>query len=434
MDSLMAEMSVIGCMLMAPEKSEQVYTRLTPRMFGEQPLGQIFACCCQLHQEGVTPDAVTVDGRIGSEYRTLIAQCAEIAPSIGRLDSYIDLMIEGWRVRSMISAATDIQLGGGTSDELLERFRQVVREQEMLLSAQQERNTKSFLQSAISFYRSLDEEDTSIKTGWRDFDALTGGLQRKAVYVISARPGKGKTDFALQLAQKVALTHTVNYNTMEMPVEQLMMRVASRATRINSARIRDRRLDETELSRVWRVLDLMAQHMHINFDETPRIDAGAIEEKIIKYHPDLLVIDHLGLMGAKTEKKNQWEEVAQTTHALKTLAMQHDLCIIELVQMSRAADLRKATLGDLYGGAAVEQDADAVLALDVPEMEGFLSGDDSVPITVSVKKNRHGGVGDLHFMWQPQYHSYSEIERRYQDEDRFAGDAPEHEQVSWPKK
>jgi len=236
-----------------------------------------------------------------------------------------------------------------------------------------------------------------------------GGLQRKSVYVIAARPGKGKTDWALQMATKISISGKVVYHTLEMTCDQLMQRIASRVCRVNSIRLRDKQLESEEQVRVTRAMELMAERCRLRFDEAEQITADVVEEKILRYQPDVVFIDHLGLMDS-TGRKNQWEAVADTTHRLKALAKRHNVAIVELVQLNRRTDSGKTTMGDLYGGSAVEQDADAIFALDVEQHEGFLTGDESVDVTVQVLKNRHGGVGDLHFAWQPQYHSYTPVD------------------------
>ncbi len=413
METLLAEESVLGCMLLFPVETADVYRRLRNEMFSEEPLRRIFEVCQQLRAEGKTPDFVTVQSVLGSAYQKLMLECCETAPSVSRLADYAGIVLEGWRVRELTAVAVEAQLNGGTSEELISRYRAALEQQEAVTAALKEAGTKDFVQAAADYLQSLYEPDRSIKTGWREMDRVMGGLQRKSVVVIAARPGKGKTDFALQMATQVALDHQVNYNSMEMPTSQLLQRVVSRGAKINSIRLRDRDLTEEDRARIAKVLDLQAKCLKINFDEAPRIDAEVVEGKIARYHPAVLFIDHLGLMTAREPKKNQWEEIASTTHELKALAMKHDVCIVELVQLNRATDGRRPTQGDLYGGAAVEQDADVVIALEVEHFEGFLSGEQSTEVTASVLKNRHGAVGELRFAWQPQYHSYTTIENRY---------------------
>lgn len=414
METLLAEKAVIGCILIAPDESELVYRRLSPKMFSEEPFQIIFNCCMKLHKRGESTDVVTIEGKLGTEYRRLLLECAETVPSISRISDYVAVVIDRWREREMIAEAMEITTCGEPAAELARRFRSVADRQDKISGVLEDDGVKDFVAAAADFLTALEQPDTSIKTGWSDFDRIVGGLRRKSVVVIAARPGKGKTDFALQLAAQAARNCQVSYNSMEMPVTQLLERVASRGARINSIKIRDRLLSDAEKSEIARVLDLQSRYLRINFDETPQITADVVVGKIAKYHPDVLFIDHLGLMGATSQKKNQWEQVAQTTHALKSIALEHNVCIVELVQLNRSADERKARMGDLYGGAAVEQDADVEILLEVEHMDGFLDGDQYATVTANIVKNRHGGTGELKFSWQPQFHSYRQVESRYE--------------------
>lgn len=414
METLLAEMAVIGCILIAPDESGIVYRRLSPKMFSEEPFQIIFNCCMKLHKRGESTNVVTIEGKLGTEYRRLLLECADTVPSISRISDYVAVVIDRWREREMIAEAMEITTCGEPAAELARRFRSVADRQDKISGVLEDDGVKDFVAAAADFLTALEQPDTSIKTGWSDFDRIVGGLRRKSVVVIAARPGKGKTDFALQLAAQAARSCQVSYNSMEMPVTQLLERVASRGARINSIKIRDRQLTDTEKSEIARVLDLQSRYLHINFDETPQITADVVVGKIAKYHPDVLFIDHLGLMGFDSQKKNQWEQVAQTTHELKAIALEHNLCIVELVQLNRETDERKARMGDLYGGAAVEQDADVLIALEVAQMDGFLDGDQYADVTANILKNRHGGTGELKFSWQPQYHAYRQVESRYE--------------------
>jgi replicative DNA helicase len=164
-------------------------------------------------------------------------------------------------------------------------------------------------------------------------------------------------------------------------------------------------LTEEELGTVGSIINELSRLTRLSFDEEPALTTASLEEKIQRYSPDVVIIDHIGLMD-KGSNRNPWDAVAENCHRLKSLALAKDIAVVELVQLNRRTDKEKATQGDMYGGSAVEQDADAVFALAVEAIEKVLDGVDSVGVTVSVLKNRHGGTGDLRFRWMPQYHLY----------------------------
>jgi replicative DNA helicase len=400
-----AEQAVIGCMLMAPDTTSFVFSRIDQRMFEEPALATIYHCCYKLHKAGIPYDAVTVLGKLGDEYKILIAECAQTAPSISRLEHYAAAVMEDWRKRTLANQLAEIQLGDLDSDEALRRLHDITAEQSRIQAYIGDTYTKDFARSAAEFCAELATPDTSIKTGWEGFDRVVGGLQRKSVYVVAARPGKGKTDWALQMACSVAQKASVLYCTMEMPATQLMQRIVSRCTKINSIRLRDKMLTEEELGTVGSIINELSRLTRLSFDEEPALTTASLEEKIQRYSPDVVIIDHIGLMD-KGSNRNPWDAVAENCHRLKSLALAKDIAVVELVQLNRRTDKEKATQGDMYGGSAVEQDADAVFALAVEAIEKVLDGVDSVGVTVSVLKNRHGGTGDLRFRWMPQYHLY----------------------------
>lgn len=400
-----AEQAVIGCMLMAPDTTSFVFSRIDQRMFEEPALATIYHCCYKLHKAGIPYDAVTVLGKLGDEYKILIAECAQTAPSISRLEHYAAAVMEDWRKRTLANQLAEIQLGDLDSDDALRRLHDITAEQSRIQAYIGDTYTKDFARSAAEFCAELATPDTSIKTGWEDFDRVVGGLQRKSVYVVAARPGKGKTDWALQMACRVAQKASVLYCTMEMPATQLMQRIVSRCTKINSIRLRDKMLTEEELGTVGNIINELSRLTRLSFDEEPALTTASLEEKIQRYSPDVVIIDHIGLMD-KGSKRNPWDAVAENCHRLKSLALAKDIAVVELVQLNRRTDKEKATQGDMHGGSAVEQDADAVFALAVEAIEKVLDGGDSVGVTVSVLKNRHGGTGDLRFRWMPQYHLY----------------------------
>lgn len=408
-DALIAEKAVVGCLLLSADGSESVYSKIAPDMFESELLKTIFENCLELHNKNEPIDIVLIISNIGEEYKKLVIECAETVQSLSNIEYYCEKVFDAWRIREMKTAALSLYSEENTSADMIQKFSEVVDRQNLIQAALCDTTAKNFTDSAVDFLKSLNQVDTSIKTRWTDFDHLVGGLMRKSVYAIAARPGKGKTDWAIQMATQVSFSNKVLYFTMEMPREQIMSRISSRATKINSIKIRDKKLTEEEKEKTAKALEVMCEHCKITFDEKSAITTAFIEEKIIKYKPDVVFIDHIGLMDMGN-KKNAWEGVAENTHRLKALAMQYNIAVVELVQMKRDADRREATQGDMYGGASLEQDSDAVFGIEVEKLDHRLDGEECVEMKVKVLKNRHGGMGELKFFWQPQYHTYTQID------------------------
>lgn len=408
-----AEKSVIGLLLLFPAETEAAYTTLRPRMFSQEPLALCFSGCMRLRRAGAAPDPVLLISKLGEGYRQLVLECCETAPSLGGLAGYIAIVLDAWRERTITAKLTELAISGQTADELTAALMNLVQDQQRIVQHVQRSTVKTYSQGLVELLGELHKPDSSIRTGWHSFDALTGGLLPGTVTVVAARPGKGKTDFALQMATQISKRRQVLYQSMEMPVVQLQQRILSRACKINSARFRDKDLSEAEWATVAARTDQMRAALHLVIDEATGADLAAVEANIRAYKPEVAFVDHLGLM--KTEKRmKRNEELAELTRGIKELALRLDKPIVELVQAGRAADGKRMTMADMFGSATIEQDADMLIGLEPEAAEGrILSGEQYLEVEARVLKNRHGGTGTLRFIWKPQYHDYTEMEMRY---------------------
>lgn len=413
-----AEQSVIGGMILFPDETGSAYGQLGAEMFEHPYLAEIYAVCAALHKAGEPVDAVTVDARTGAKHRVLLAECFDLMPSISGFETYVQLVRDAWRRRTVAESLQKVvytlqEPASNVVDSVveIERIAAVQREIENRI---RDESAKGFIDSMVEFYNDLASPDDAIKTGWRDFDQLTGGLQRQGVYVISARSGSGKTDFAINLAMSLAKRVKVYYSSMEMPRKQLMRRVIAKGTRINSARLRDRTLTPEEFQAIARVIDMMSAGTQITLDEQQRMTVQDVEEKILRYRPDVIFLDHLGLMQHDPRKKNQWEAIGETTKRLKKLALKYRVVIVELVQRNRSSDVNRGrpVMSELKGSSDIENDADSILMITADTEGRILSGNDFVSASVHVLKNRHGGTGILQYNWQPQYHTWRPVDRQ----------------------
>ena len=402
-----AEQSVIGCLMMAPELLDKARAVLSPAMFEAQPLARIFSCMLELKKAGTPVDAVTVVSRLGDGYEAVIRECACIAPRIGTFPQYAAIVLDAWRERTLVTELQSLAISGRTADEMTAELERMAARQRSIMQKVHSASEQTFGEAVAQAYRVLLKPDTSLKTDWKHFNDVLGGLQRGCLYIIAARPGDGKTDFALHLAVQLAKRCRVDYRSLEMTKEQLVHRVLSRVCMINSTRFRDHDLDENAQKRIGIAAARMGD-LHLVMDDTPGVSAGDVEAKLASGKPDVMFIDYLGLMrGDAAGNKPLWQITGEITHALKESARRHGAAVVALVQLARAADRQKEpALSDLKGGSDIEADADGVIFMRPQKTGEFLSGDDAWPVEAVIAKNRHGGVGRLRFNWQPQYHSY----------------------------
>lgn len=407
-----AEKSVVGGIIAFPTKPEatrDAYNLLTPEMFANEWLSNAFAACVEIDREGKTPDVVLLEGKLGKQHRAALIACAECVPTLAGFREYCAIVMEDWRKREIYRKLQEIALEGSPTRRTIEQLESLLAQQQAIERSLNDSTSVDFWGGVRRYMEELFRPNTAIKTGWGSFDRYTGGLQRKGFYVISARSGMGKSDFALAMATNISLRYRVSYFTMEMPVEQLMERVVSRIARVDSGKLLDKNVTPEEMERVSTAVMARKEKTKIIIDEKQRMSVSELEAKIIRQRPDVVFVDHVGLMK-HAEKKQLWEAVADTSQRLKELAMKHNIVVVALAQENRNGEQGKPKMGNLKGSDNLSNDADGVLQMQIADHPDFVSGDAWIDAEVHITKHRHRGTGKLRFHWQPQYHDWREVD------------------------
>lgn len=413
-----AEMSVLGGMMLDCECANLAADALAPEMFQDDDLGKIFGKALDLYWAGKPIDGVLLTQEL-PELSGLIIRAAEFVPKLDHFSEYVKIVQDEWQWGNIERKFQDLELSTASLEEKVGQLRELVDGQERILGARQEKGLASFSEASGEFLTWLEssaQKDT-FPTGYSTLDSAMGGFMRGAVAVIAGRPGGGKTDFAINLAMRMGRRGaTVLYFSMEMTNVQLMQRVASFLLGVDSTRVRDRELSPQERDTVKNLLDTFSKAGKLHFVQEPRVSVKRIRHYIELVHPDVVVIDHLGLMD-RPRIENQYKALGMVSNSLKQLALDKNLCVMELVQMNRQIEGRqskKPSLTDLRESGDIEQDADYVgflLPQDLKDMD--LTGDMAAECKLYLEKNRHGRPGVFEFAWQPQYHRFQEMERRY---------------------
>lgn len=407
------EMSVIGVLVLHPEKMERALLKLTWKMFSEVMLSDVFRLMTELHRTDTAWDFTVLVGKLGDGYKEVLFHCANDLDSVSAFDVYVDMVFQAWRVRIMQNELMGFVLNGGDPDETVETLERIVAQQREITKHVCNETARPFKEAMMELFLDAGKKDTSVRTTWSSFNNTFGGLQRGGLYIIAARPGKGKTDFAVQMATAMARDYNVWYLSMEMSTLMICQRIVSRVCRINSARLRDKELTEQEAAQTIEVYERL-KDISLTIDDSGTVTVESIRSTVASARPDVLFLDYLGLISGTDARKKNWENTEKVTKGLKAIAKEFNCVIVSLVQLSRAVDKQsKPTLADLRGGSSIEADADGVMFVVPDEIDHFLSGNEAVNMALKVAKNRHGGIQDVNFMWQPQYHCYTEIERRY---------------------
>lgn len=413
-----AEKSIIGCMVLDTDCAKEAVDRLSPEMFSNALYKKIFDVACDYYWEGKKIDYVTLAEKL-PDYKTDLVAFAEFVPRIGHIDEYITIVINDWRrsslKQSLYSAIEEVDFR--TPEETTEFLQTVIQKQSEIFKFDNGTGIsfREATENFVDWLQSKKDED-NINCGYRYLESATGGFMRQSVSVLSARSGHGKTDFALNLAIGMAKKgHKVLYFSLEMPTNQLMQRIASQFMQIDGTRIRDRTLTADEVQQTKVALSAFKNAGKVNFVDDAKVSTKDVRHYIDLYKPDAVFIDHLGLMERPT-MKDQYRALGMVCHELKQIAKEENIAIVELVQMNRLVEGRKdktPNLGDLRESGDIEQDADYVMFVQSEQSEKPISGNAWLDTNIYLQKNRNGRTGTFQFHWQPQYHTYYEVENRY---------------------
>lgn len=256
-------------------------------------------------------------------------------------------------------------------------------------------------------------QPTGVPSGFRDLDNLTGGFQKSDLIILAARPAMGKTALALNFAAHAAQKGIPSVVfSLEMPKNQLMMRLLSSIGRIDSSRIRKGDLTDDDLNRLSVAANTLT-NMPLSIDDTGGISLVELRSRLRRHKKEfglgLVIIDYLQLMGTSSKRADSRErEVAELSGGLKALAKELDVPVIVLSQLNRSADTRtdhRPKTSDLRESGAIEQDADLIMFVYRDEYYNPNS-EDAGKAEIIVAKNRHGSLDDIKLACQLNFVSF----------------------------
>ena len=260
---------------------------------------------------------------------------------------------------------------------------------------------------------------SGVATGIGELDQLTGGLQRSDLIVLAARPGMGKTAFALQLALHAAMHNDVpvGFFALEMPGHQLAQRIVGNRARVDSMRIRDGELNDAEIAKAVAAMAELAEYP-ILIDDSPSLTVLELRGKARRMHLEhtigLLIVDYLQLMSSATYRDNRVQEITEITRSLKSLARELNIPVVACAQLSRAVEQRPnptPRLSDLRESGSIEQDADVVVFLHEPERDDEVIGK-PVDLRLTIAKQRNGPVGEMNLRFIRSLGRFEEVAER----------------------
>ena len=400
--NLEAEQSVLGSMFLSKYAVQKAVESLTSDLFYSDRNAKIFDAISTLTEKGKPVDLTTVATEL--EDRKLLKQIGDIeyiteiinsVPTAANIDEYIKIVEEKAILRRLIEEATSIASDGYNTTE---DFNDVLDNAEKkILNVVKTRKGSEFrsiqevlskTQSDLEKLAQTKNEITGLQTGFYDLDKVTSGLHPNELIIIAARPAMGKTAFALNLATNIAMYNNkpVALFNMEMGAEQLAMRMLSSQGQIDGYKIRNGRLENNDWKRVNEAISRLSD-TKIYIDDTPGMTISEIRAKCRRLASSesglgIVIIDYLQLIsGSAKYAGNRQQEVSEISRSLKTLAMELDIPIVALAQLSRTVECRedkRPLLSDLRESGSIEQDADIV---------AFLYRDDYYTKQVSIDEN-----------------------------------------------
>lgn len=421
-----AEVSLLGSILIDDDVITAIADRIDSSDFYDRRHGTIYAAILKLYEQHKPIDLLTLSSSLkdnddlqsigGASYLT---ELTNAVPTAAHGEHYADIVAEKSMRRKLIKASEDIvklsfHQGDGTVAEILE-------EAEKRIFAVSQRTTRQDLVSieqilAEGFDR-LDELHKNkgklrgIKTGWKDLDNKTAGLQRSDLFILAARPAMGKTTFVLNLAQNVAVQEkqAVLFFSLEMSKDQLVDRMLSAQSGVDAWNIRTGNLSDDDFEKLGSSMGELSE-APIYIDDTPGITVMEMRTKArreAQKHPlGLIIIDYLQLMSGSRAggEFNRVQEVSEISRGLKLIAREMNVPVIALSQLSRSVESRSPQipqLSDLRESGSIEQDADLVAFL---YREDYYNPDtDRQHIAdLIIAKHRNGPTGRIEFYFHPE--------------------------------
>ena len=433
--SIEAEQSVLGAILIDRDAMIEIADFLKPEDFYRQAHGRIYAVMLDLSERREPIDIVTVSEaleRTGDLEavggRSYLGTLSNSTPTAVHAGQYARIVERKSLLRNLIGAAGKIA-GIGYEDPA-EIQEAIDRAESELFAVSQRRigagfsPLKSLLHDAydrLDYLHAHRGEISGVRTGFGDLDTLTTGLQKSDLVILAARPSVGKTSFALNIAEHAAVTDrkSVGIFSLEMSKEQLVLRLLSSVSNIDSQRLRTGFLEELDFARIAPALQALSE-APIYIDDTPNISTMELRTKARRLQAerglDLLIVDYLQLMQATSSSRdaNRVQEVSEISRGLKGLARELKVPVIALSQLSRQPEMRESReprLSDLRESGAIEQDADLVLFLWREKEKGAEEGDtDGEVINLRLAKHRNGPTGEVKLWFkksQTRFQSYA---------------------------
>ena len=435
--SVEAEQAVLGSMLIDARCVPEVIERLRPEDFYLQQNRDIYETIYGMFNYSETIDPVTVLDHMRQNgvfeentSRSYLLQLMEVTPTAANVAEYVAIVKDKALLRRIAETAADltgmIQEGTGTAQEVLDAAEQRIYAIRQGRASQGLTPISAVVLDVLDRLEELSKRDSAIpglSTGLSDVDRAISGLNDSDLILLAARPGMGKTSFALNMllhAGKFSGT-TVVFFSLEMSREQLAMRLISGESFVDNKKLVTGKLGEEDWTKIAAASAALNQ-TQILIDDNPSLSVADMNAKCRRVdNLGLVVIDYLQLMtsagGPTRSGDNRQQIVSDISRALKIMAKELNVPVVCLSQLSRGPESRsdkRPMLSDLRESGAIEQDADIVMFL---YREGYYDKDTPNPNLAEciIAKNRHGETRTVELQWLPEFTTFSNMEWQHEE-------------------
>ncbi|WP_395946664.1 replicative DNA helicase [Caedibacter taeniospiralis] len=434
--SIDAERSVIGGLILDNEAWFKIEEILKPEDFYSSQHRIIFRQMQKLIQDESPFDIITLSDSLSNEKLLeqagglyYLAEIAKNTPTAANVVAYAEIVKERSKLRVLLNTATDIANmvyvpEGRKAEDILD-----VAEQKILAIAETDtqrgdgpRAIRDIIPSVIDRIDAMMESSdgiTGTPSGFSDLDELTSGLHPANLVIVAGRPSMGKTTFAMNLSENVArgADKPVLVFSLEMPAEDIVLRMISSLGRVEQNALRNGRLEDEHWAKITTAMEVLAKDFNMHIDDSAGLSPSEMRSrarKLYKEHNGLsmVVVDYLQLMKVPGYENNRTQEVSEISRALKSLAKELHVPVIALSQLNRGVDDRadkRPMMSDLRESGAIEQDADVIMFVYRDEVYHKDKEDNKGLGEIIIGKQRNGPIGSIKVHFEGRFCRFADL-------------------------
>jgi len=429
------EMAVLGAMMLDKGAIAKAIEILDETSFYKPAHQRIFAAMTGLFDRSEPIDLITLVeelrrraelDKVGGEY--YLTELTTKVTTAANIEYHAHIVLEKALMRQLISSSSEVV--GRAYSETEDALDLLDEAEQKIFQISEQRMKKSFISMNTAVHQTMEMLEsihgkhsgvTGVPSAFTELDNFTGGFQRSDLIIVAGRPSQGKTALVLSIARNAAILHdvAVGFFSLEMSVQQLVLRLICAEARVDAHSVRTGRLPEDE----WRKLSTSVGKLYkakIFIDDTPALTALEIRANArrlkAEHNVGMIVVDYLQLMQGPKNVQSREQEISTISRSLKALAKELSIPVLALSQLNRAVELRgdkRPVLADLRESGAIEQDADVVLFVHRPEMFGLMTDENNDSTEgmaeIIIGKQRNGPTGSARLAFIKQYARFENL-------------------------